>query len=147
MRPMAIIAPDVPSKSAGYPVYVYTGWFSAFNLKRAAYFLLVPFSALAIAIHQRQAVYGLMTFVLTSWPLRPRCRVEPWGLRIVWLILQDRVRWADIVAVDVAEDARRFVIGKRAPVLTIERRGGPRIILRGRSDIIARLATELAERP
>jgi hypothetical protein len=129
-----------------YPVFMDAGLLSPFNLKRGAYFLLVPLPVLAICMHLGHGVLGLALMAVAFWPLPFRCHVEPAGIRVSWLVVQERVPWSDIVGIEHEEDRRRGVVGRRSQVLCIERRDKPRITLRGRAAVLSRLAAELTQR-
>ncbi len=147
MSPSPSVSEPAAADSQSYPVHVDAGLLSPFSLKRAGYFLLVPLPLLGLCMHLGQGVLGLALMVVSSWPFRPRCQVEPGGIRISWLFLKEVVPWEEIAEVELADDRRRGVIGRRTPVLTIERRGKPRITLRARDHVLARLTADLARRP
>jgi len=93
-----------------------------------------------------QGVLGLALMTLAFWPFPFRCSVERVGVRASWLFVNGRVRWEEMLAVELAQERRRGVIGSRAQVLFIERRDKPRVTLRGRADVLSRLAARIAQR-
>jgi hypothetical protein len=146
MSPAPSVSTPAESDSPSYAVHLDAGLLSPFNLKRGAYFLLVPLPLLALCVHFGQGVFGLALLAVASWPFRPRCRLEVAGIRIAWLFVEERVPWNEILDVALGEDARRGIVGKRPLVLTIERRGRPRLALRGRAATLVHLNAELARR-
>jgi hypothetical protein len=120
---------------------------SALVRKRALYFLLVPLLVLALFIRFHHAVFGLLVFPCTCWPFPFRCRVEDKGVRVRWFVFEERLNWQDICTVELGEDRRRGVIGKRGSVLTIERRSGSRATLRGDGAVLSELARQISDRP
>jgi len=138
-------APSVSATPAprGYPIFMDAGLFSAFNLKRGLYYLLVPLPVLAISACLGQGLPGLALAVIAFWPFHFRCYAERQGLRITWLIVNERVRWEEIIAIKLEADRRRWVIGRRALVLVVERRSRPRMVLRGRPEVLSRLAADM----
>jgi hypothetical protein len=146
MSPSPVLSGPLEAAPQSHPVFVDAGLLSPFNLKRAAYFLLVPLPLLGLCVHFGQGVLGLALLVAGAWPFRPRCRVEAAGLRISWLVVRERVAWDEIVEVELGEDGRPGIVGKRPHLLTIKRRGKPPLVLRGRADVLERLTAELARR-
>jgi len=116
---------------------------SALVRKRALYFLLLPLPALALFIHFGHAVLGLLVFPCTCWPFPLRCRVEDEGVVLRWFVFKERLNWQDIRSVELGEDSRRGVIGKRGGVLTIQRQRGPRMSLRGDTAALSELAKQI----
>ncbi len=146
MSPLQSLPSLSPIRRRSEPVFVQAGLLSAFNLKRAAYFLMVPMSALGICAYLGHGVLGLALMTVTSWPFPPRCHVERGGLRFSWLLVNERVPWSEIVAVELRDDQRRSVVGKRPRLLVIERSTKSRITLSGRAEVLERLAGELTPR-
>ena len=129
-----------------YPVFMDIALSSSFSLKRALFFLLVPLPALAVCLYFRHGLLGFTLLVLGSWPLPFRCRVERDGVRVSWLVVNERIAWNEIRALELAEDRRWGAIGKRGRVLTIERVAGSRITLRGQAEVLSDVASEIAQR-
>jgi len=129
-----------------YPVFMDFTLSSTLVRKRALYFLLVPLPALALFIHFGHGVLGLLVFACTCWPFPFRCRVEDEGFGVSWFVFKERLNWQDMRTVALAEDRRRGVIGKRGSVLTIERRSGSRLSLRGDTAVLSDLASQIRDR-
>jgi hypothetical protein len=119
------------------------GLLSSFNLKRGLFYLAVPLPILAVCMFLGQGLLGLALATIAFWPFRFRCRVEPRGIRVSWLVASEHVPWKDVVAVKLEEDQRRWVIGRRPRILVIERRDKPRVTLRGRPHVLSLLAAEM----
>lgn len=130
-----------------YPVFMDFTLSSALLRKRALYFLLVPLPLLALFIHFRHGVLGLFVFPWTCWPFPFRCRAEDKGLEVSWFLFEERLKWQDIRTVALGEDRRRGTIGKKGSVLTIERRSGARLRLRGDTAVLSELASQIRDRP
>ena len=126
-----------------YPVFMDAGLLSAFNLKRGLFYLAVPLPILAVCMFLGQGLLGLALATVAFWPFRFRCRVEPQGIRVSWLVASEHVPWKDIVAVKLEADRRRWIVGKRPRILVIERRGKPRVALRGDPNILSSLAADM----
>ncbi len=128
-----------------FPVFTDFALSSVLVRKRALYFLLVPLPVLALFIHFRHGVLGLLVFPWTCWPFHFRCSVEKQGIGLRWFVFKERLGWRDIRTVELAEDRGRRVIGERRNLLTIERRSGSRLILRGNSQVLSDLASEILQ--
>jgi hypothetical protein len=111
--------------------------------KRALLFLLVPLPLLAVCMHFRQGVLGLLLLPLGFWPFPFRCHLEAGGIRVSWFVMSERLNWDAISRVELAEDRRPGVIGKRGSVLALERQDGSRMSLRGRAEVLAELMTQI----
>lgn len=126
-----------------YPVFMDAGLLSAFNLKRALFYLTVPLPLLAVCMFLGQGLLGLALAPVAFWPFPFRCRVEHEGIRVSWLVASEHVPWSDIVAIKRGVDQRRWLIGQRPLVLVIERRDKPRVTLRGRPNVLSLLAAQM----
>jgi hypothetical protein len=117
---------------------------SPFFLKRLLFMLLVPLPISAALFVAGQGVPGLVVMLVGSWPFPFRCSADAGGLTISWLPVREHIRWEDIRLVALVEDPRPGVIGKRKPVLTIERKQHAPVTLRGRSEVLTGIAAEIA---
>jgi len=126
-----------------YAVFMDARLASAFDLKRAAFFLLVPLPLLALCMHFGHGVLGLVLLPFAFWPFPYRCHVERDGLRIAWLFVNENVPWEEILSIELGEDPRRGIVGRRRQVLSLQRRSKPRLTLRGRDEVLRRLAAEV----
>lgn len=145
MSPAPTLSPSVETSARRYRVAVSAGLLSRFTLKRAAFYLLVPLPALALCLHFGQGVLGLALLVVGFWPFPSRCSVEHDGLRVAWLFVEEWARWDEIAAIELGEDRRRGVVGTRGLVLAVERRDKAPLVLRGRAEVLERLAGDLTE--
>jgi hypothetical protein len=118
---------------------------SPFARKRALFFL-VPISVLAVCLYVGHGVLGFVLMCVGFWPFPFRCRVDEDGVRVSWLLVSERLSWDEIRAVELGEDRRWGVIGKRGSVLTIERWSGARVVLRGRAEVLSEIVGEMAGR-
>jgi hypothetical protein len=141
--PSSAVGPN--EKPRSYPLFMDAAPWSSFTLKRGLFLLVVPLPLLAVCLHFQRPLLGLFLMVLGFWPFPFRCRVERDGVRISWLVVHERVAWVDIRAVELGEDSRRGVIGRRGTVLTIERVDGSRMVLRGRTEVLRSVASEIAK--
>jgi hypothetical protein len=143
-----MISPSSPVTPATtgrrYRVFMDAGLLSPFNRKRGLFFLLVPLPALALCLALGQGVLGLALMALGFWPFPFRASVERDGISVAWLHVSERIRWDEILAVELAEDRRRTVIGKRALALFVERRDKPPVTLRGRATALSDLAAAIS---
>jgi hypothetical protein len=125
------------------------GFSASFMLKRlavASVAWVVPF---ALSVAARQGILGLFAMVVAFWPYRCQFLAEARGLRVSWWFLKEWLSWDQIQSAEVIADPRAFVLGRRKPILRLERRaGGPAII---RSDeaslewLARRIHSELAQ--
>lgn len=127
-----------------FPVFMDAGLLSPFNLKRGLFFVLFPLAALAVCVTLGQGVLALALMAIGFWPFPFRCRTDRGGLRVSWLVVDEYVRWDEILAAQLVEDRRWGIVARSAPALFIERRNKRRVILRGRTATLSRLAAEIS---
>jgi len=129
-----------------YPVLMEPALSSSLAWKRALCFLAIPLPLLALGLHFRQGVLGLLLMPLGFWPFPFRCRLEADGVCVSWFIVSERLPWEEVMSVELREDRRWGVIGRRGSFLSIERKGGSRMILRGKVPALTYLASEIGMR-
>jgi hypothetical protein len=117
---------------------------SPFAVRRALYLLLVPPAILGVSMYLGQGVLGLVLMAVACWPLRFHLQVSPEGLLVSWLMLQEKIRWEEIRSAKLAIDGRKFVIGRRKPVLVLERHGNRSVTLRGEAHVLSQIAAEIS---
>jgi hypothetical protein len=132
------------SAPASHGVWSSEGPFGELARKRLAFVGLVPLPLAAICFALGQGVLGVVLFALGLWPLPFRCTVGTQGIRIRWLAVSQLIPWADVAAVKMELDGRRWVLGARARVLAIRRHTRPTVTLRARSDVLAALMREIS---
>jgi hypothetical protein len=77
--------------------------------------------------------FSLATFVipLSATRVPYRCTVNPTEMTIHWACFSETIAVDSIEAADLGPDPRRWVLGRREPVLTLTRRGAQRILIFG----------------
>jgi hypothetical protein len=81
---------------------------------------------------------------VAAWPFRFRLRTAPEGLQVSWLFVKESVRWEEIRSAQLRIDDRQLVVGRRKPVLVLERHGSGSVTLRGESSALSRLTREIS---
>jgi hypothetical protein len=133
-----------PAKT--HPVWMDTILLSPLALKRALYLVSVPPAILGVSMHLGHSVLGLALMALASWPLPFRLRTSSEGVHISWLLLKEKILWTDIRSVKLAIDNRKLVVGKRKPVLVLERHGARPVTLRAPTHVISQIDREISRR-
>jgi hypothetical protein len=135
-----------------HPVFGHIDWgFSVpFTLKRLAVVSVTWTVSYALSVAARQGILGLFAMVVAFWPYRCQLLVEARGLRVSWWFLKEWLSWDEIQSAEVIAEPRAFVLGRRKPILRLERRAGGPAIIRADAAILEWLArrihSELAQR-
>jgi hypothetical protein len=88
----------------------------------------------AALLFTRHGILFLATFLvpLVFVQIQCRSRVVAEGLGISWLGCEQLIPFEALAAYSVGPDPRRWVLGPRAPALTLTRRKGSRLLLFGK---------------
>jgi hypothetical protein len=90
-------------------------------------------SSAAALIYARQGLLSLATLLIPLVMSRIRCRssVVERGLSVRWLWYEKVIPFDSLEAVTLGPDPRRWVLGRREPVLAVTRRKSSRLLLFG----------------
>lgn len=144
----ADVADPSPSSEPGnvHRVWMDSILLSPFAVTRAFYLLLVPPAILGVSAYLGQGVLGLVLMAVACWPFPFRLQISGEGLQVSWLMITERIRWEDIRSTHLVIDDRNFVVGRRKPVLVLERHRNRSVTLRGEAHALARIAGEISPR-
>jgi hypothetical protein len=117
---------------------------SPFSLKRALYLLVVPPAILGVSLYLGQGVLGLALMAVACWPFPFRLQTSSEGLEVSWLLFKEKIHWEEICSADLAMDDRKLVVGRRKPVLVLERHGNRSVTLRGPARVLSQIALEIS---
>lgn len=98
--------------------------FGALALKRLLVTALLAPSLFLLATWLGFPAMGLLLGCVAVWPLPLACMLGQEAVRVSWLFVSERLRYAEIARAEVVADPRRWVIGPRRPVLRIHLRSG-----------------------
>jgi hypothetical protein len=135
-----------PEPKKTHPVWMEAILLSPLALKRTLYLLSVPPAILGVSMHLGHGVPGLALMVLAAWPFPFRLRTSSEGVHISWLFLKERILWKDIRSVGLAIDNRKLFLGKRKPVLVLERHGARPVTLRAPTHVLSQIDREILRR-
>jgi hypothetical protein len=133
-----------PEPKKTYPVWMEAILLSPLALKRTLYLLSVPLAILGVSMHLGHGVLGLALMVVAAWPFPFRLRTSSEGVHISWLLLKERILWKDIRSVELATDNRKLVVGKRKPVLVVERHSARPVTLRASTHVLSQIDREIS---
>ncbi len=126
--------------------WINLGFSHSFAVKRLLVLLFVVLPLVGACVVAGRGLLALVVLAVGVWPFPFRFTLDERGLCVSWSFLREWIPWSQIVHAELGDDSRRWILGKRRPVLRILRRSAAPATLWGQSQALEELVSEITHR-